>query len=111
MRSPRLFIFAGLPGTGKTTLARLLAREVGAAYLRIDSIEQALCAEGVDVAGPEGYTVAYRVAVDTLRVGTSVVAASVTPLAIPRRAWRDAASEAAAGFVEIEVICSDAHEH
>lgn len=37
-----LFIFGGLPGTGKTTLALELARRVSGIYLRIDSIEQAI---------------------------------------------------------------------
>jgi predicted kinase len=39
---PTLIAFAGLPGTGKTTIARELARRIGAVYLRIDTIEQAL---------------------------------------------------------------------
>jgi putative protein kinase ArgK-like GTPase of G3E family len=37
----RLIVFAGLPGTGKSTLAQRLAREIGAIYLRIDALEQA----------------------------------------------------------------------
>ena len=37
-----LIIFGGLPGVGKTTLAKALAREWEAAYLRVDTIEQAL---------------------------------------------------------------------
>jgi predicted kinase len=41
----------------------------------------------------------------------SVVADSVNLLAITRRAWRDVAAQAGVGFVEIEVICSDAKEH
>ena len=36
-----LIVFGGLPGTGKTTVARELARQLGAVHLRIDSIEQA----------------------------------------------------------------------
>src|SRR5688500_8500260 len=108
MRPPRLFIFAGLPGTGKTALARRLASELRAAYLRIDTIEQAMRDERLAVSGPEGYVVAYRVAADNLRLGTSVVADSVNPVTVTRRAWRDVATQAAAAFVEIEVICSDA---
>ena len=86
MRPPSLFIFAGLPGTGKTTLARLLARDLGATYLRIDAIEQALRDERGDLFGPEGYVVAYRVAADNLQLGMSVVADSVNPIAVTRRA-------------------------
>jgi predicted kinase len=111
MRPPRLFIFAGLPGAGKTTLARLLARDRGATYLRIDTVEQALRDERVDLSGPEGYVVAYRVAADNLRLGISVVADSVNTIAVTRRAWRDVAAKVPAPFVEIEVVCSDAREH
>jgi predicted kinase len=37
-----LIIFGGLPGVGKTAIARELARKLGAVYVRIDSIEQAI---------------------------------------------------------------------
>ena len=41
-QSATLYLFASLPGSGKSTLAQRLAQHVGAAYVRIDTIEQAL---------------------------------------------------------------------
>jgi predicted kinase len=37
-----LVVFGGLPGAGKTTIARALARLREAVHVRIDTIEQAL---------------------------------------------------------------------
>ena len=106
-----LYIFSGLPGTGKSSLATYLVREQQAVYLRIDTIEQALRAGGVPITGPEGYLVAYHIAADNLRLGMRVVADSVNPLHITRIAWRNVAKDVGVPFVEIEVICSDESEH
>jgi predicted kinase len=106
-----LYIFGGLPGAGKSTLSLQLAREIGALHLRIDTIEQALREAGAWVDGPAGYIVAYRLAADNLRLGLAVVADSVNPLPVTRRAWREVARQVGAPFVEIELICSDKQEH
>ena len=37
-----LVVVSGLPGVGKTTISRELTRAIGAVYVRIDSIDQAL---------------------------------------------------------------------
>ena len=61
-----LIVFSGLPGTGKTTLAKALAADLQAVYLRIDSIEQALRNSGAlrqDV-DASGYQVANAIALD-----------------------------------------------
>jgi predicted kinase len=43
-----LIIFGGLPATGKTAIAQELARQIGAVYLRIDSIEQGIRDSGAE---------------------------------------------------------------
>ena len=106
-----LYIFGGLPGTGKSTLARRLAHMTGGMWLRIDSIEQAIRDHTDGLVGPEGYAVAQAVAADNLRLGRVVIADSVNPLEITRAAWRAVASAAGTPSFEIEVICSDADEH
>lgn len=112
-----LISIGGLPATGKTTVARALAAELHAAYVRVDSIETAIDrAEGEfkqtnGWALPPGYVVGYDVAADQLRNGLDVVAESVNPLRVSRDAWRDAGHAAGGRVVEVEIVCTDAAEH
>jgi predicted kinase len=108
-----LIIMSGLPATGKTTIARELAREIGAVHLRIDTIKQAVVRAGAGnhPLGPVGYEIAYALAEDYVRQGLTVVADSVNPLTTIRQAWRDVAAAAAVDNLDVEVVCSDPAEH
>lgn len=108
-----LIVFGGLPGTGKSTIARLLANRLKATHIRVDTIEQALrecCTLPAGVI-TEGYVIAYRVAEDNLRAGGTVIADSVNPLMVTRDAWVSVANRTGVPVVEVEIICSDAREH
>ncbi|WP_426393064.1 AAA family ATPase [Variovorax sp. R-27] len=108
-----LIVLGGLPGTGKTTIAREIAALVPCVYLRIDTIEQALRSAGVlagDV-GPGGYVVAYELARSNLSLGQTIVADCVNPLLVTREAWQAVAADTSSRIVEVEIVCSDIAEH
>lgn len=108
-----LIIFGGLPGTGKTTLSKQIAKQLNAVYLRIDTVEQVLkkCSNSDHLVGPEGYMVCYALALDNLKLGLPVVADSVNPIAITRDDWQKVALDANKPFIEIELVCSNTKEH
>jgi len=111
MNNPTLYIFSGLPASGKTTLARLLSQQIKAFYIRIDTVEQGLrdlCNYKVE---GEGYRLSYRLARDNLVIGHSVIADSCNPIALTRAEWQAVATATNANYVNIEVYCSDKNEH
>jgi predicted kinase len=83
-----LIVFGGLPGAGKTTLSRELARRLPAIHLRIDTIEQSLGAAGLAV-GPTGYVIANGLAADNLMLDRTVIADCVNPVLEPQWMARD----------------------
>jgi predicted kinase len=110
---PVVFVLGGLPGTGKSTVAALLARELKVPYLRIDTIEQALRHSGefTKQVMTAGYEAAYEVARDQLRAGVDVIVECVNALTVTRNAWRHVASSQKARIIEVEFVCSNQQEH
>lgn len=107
-----MVVFAGLPGSGKSVLARGVADAIGATYLRIDSIESAIVSTLMPYRdNPVGYVVAERVAADQLVAGRGVVADAVNGVAAARAGWVALAERTRAALRFVEVRCSDAAEH
>jgi predicted kinase len=108
-----LVVLSGLPGVGKTTLARELARQISAVHLRVDSIEDAIrpAATRSQPLDDVGYRVAYAIAEDNLRIGRTVIADSVNALSLTRDAWLNVAKRNRVRALEIEIMCSSPDEH
>ncbi|KTD66955.1 adenylylsulfate kinase [Legionella steelei] len=110
-----LIVFGGLPGTGKTTISKIIATRLKAVYLRVDTIEQALVNldsyPGSLIVGSEGYLISYALARENLALGLHVVADSVNPIAITRQDWQQVAKQTESDLIEVELICSDEKEH
>jgi predicted kinase len=107
-----LVVFAGLPGSGKSLLARGVADAIGATYLRIDTIESGIAWALMPFRdNPVGYVVAERVAADQLVAGRDVVADAVNGVAPARAGWVALAARTGAALRFVEVRCSDVAEH
>ena len=109
----RLIVFAGLPGSGKSTIAREVAARTGAIWLRIDSMDQAIWASGTAPADLQDWTyrAAQALASDNLALGHDVIADCVNDWQAAREGWQGAATRIGAPVVWLEIVCSDPVEH
>ncbi|MBV8715136.1 MAG: ATP-binding protein [Chloroflexi bacterium] len=114
MESNRLVLvaMAGLPGSGKSSIARRLAVELNICLLELDRIEKPLLERiSGDTLGWGGYELLTNLAEDHLALGHSVILDCVTWIRPLRARWSDLASKYDAVFRPIEVRCSDEELH
>lgn len=105
---------AGLPGAGKSSVAAMLARELGAPIVSVDPIEAAMWRAGVARGEPTGfaaYLVAEAVADGVLALGQSVIVDAVNAIEPARWQWRTLAERRGVPLAFIEVVCSDPAVH
>ncbi|WP_404312675.1 ATP-binding protein [Agrococcus terreus] len=109
-----LIVMAGLPGSGKSTIAAALARSVGCAIVAVDPIEAALLRAGIAADQPTGlaaYVAAEAVAREQLRLGHHVVVDAVNDAAEVRQQWRDVAAGEGVDLRFVEVLAPDDEAH
>ena len=113
MTETQLIAMAGLPGSGKSTIARELSRRLPAMLLSIDPIEAALRRSGwrKEQIGRTGYFIAEGLAIETLQNGQSVIIDAVNPIQAARDMWVKVAQDRAVPLTFIEVVCGDPDLH
>ena len=112
---PQLIVFAGMLGTGKTSLARAVARQLRAVYLDKDTIKE--CAldlaermkldQAQQLAGPLSYELLIGLARDNLSLGLPVVLDSPAGYQAFRERVKGLARSAKVELRLIECICTD----
>lgn len=105
---------SGLPGSGKSTVAKQLAADLGCAVISVDTIERGLHEAGVDASQPTGlaaYAAANRLVDVQLGLGHTVIADAVNHHPDARQAWLDLAAAHGVALRVIHVECRDESVH
>jgi predicted kinase len=109
-------VMAGLPGTGKSTVALAVGTQLGLPIVSVDPIESAILSAGIDAGQPTGlaaYLVAEVIADSVLSSPASgVIVDAVNAVEPAREQWVNLAARHGERRVRfVEVICSDESIH
>ena len=113
----KLIIFSGLPGTGKSSLAEAVGRQLGIPVFSKDWLEASLLQSGLNstnkdkTLGYAGYKLLTVLAKRQFMLEQSVILDSVAATKTIRAEWRKLAKRYQAEWRVIECICSDEKIH
>ncbi|MBL8160736.1 MAG: ATP-binding protein [Anaerolineae bacterium] len=103
-----LILFAGMPGSGKTTLARMVSRRLGVPAFAKDRVQRVLRDHHLaDASSGDGYYIILDLADEQLSLGLSVILDATFPLDHFRTVASEIAARHQARFCAIYCYCSD----
>jgi len=103
-----LLVFTGLPGCGKTTLARQIARTIGIPIFSKDRFQSALVQQNLAPrATADGYLLILNQADEQLSLGVSCILDAVFPLPGFRQSLEEIATRHGAKLRVVRCLCSD----
>jgi len=111
---PAIVVMAGLPGSGKSTIAEVVGNRLGLPVVSVDPIESAILGAGIDPDQPTGlaaYLVAETIAEAVVAGGGGVIVDAVNAVEPAREQWLKLAARQNAPVRFVEVVCSDAELH
>lgn len=109
-----LIAMAGLPGSGKSTIAGRIGAHLRAAVVSVDPIESAILTAGIDSEQPTGlaaYLVAETIAESVLVGGQTIIVDAVNAVGAARDEWVGLAARQGVELRFVEVTCSDPELH
>lgn len=113
----KMIVFSGLPGTGKSMLAEVLAKHLITPVFAKDWLEASLLRSGLNPKmmekplGFAGYDLLTTLVERQLMLGQSVILDSVASTDTIRNTWRELARQFHANWRVIECFCSDETLH
>ena len=113
----KLIVFSGLPGTGKSTLAEIVGKQLHIPVFAKDRLEATLLRNGLQPTvnekslGYVGYELLTVLAERQLIFEQSVILDSVASTHAIRNTWKELATRYGADMRVIECVCSDQALH
>jgi predicted kinase len=111
---PLLIVLAGLPASGKSTLAEGLARATGLPVFSVDPIESAMLRAGLAACfetGLAAYLIAQALADARLALGQGAIIDAVNAEEPGKDMWRALGAKHGVPLRILECVCSDVAKH